>query len=109
MTLPLSALYRMELQLTSKKVRSNKLNGNNQGMMRSNSTPCPRRQMRLWYVPHRWPAKAQASLCIRAVSSELSLSHTWSMKVDKGSDQLDECACVFEEFEMAQMEKEEKC
>ena len=30
--------------------------------------------MRLWYLSHRRPAKAQASLCIRAVSPEYSLS-----------------------------------
>ena len=36
--------------------------------------------MRLWYLSHRRPAKAQASLCIRC-------SHTWSMEVDEGSDQ----------------------
>ena len=29
--------------------------------------------MRLWYLPHRRPAKAQASLRIRAVSPEPSL------------------------------------
>ena len=29
--------------------------------------------MRLWYLSHRRPAKAQASLCIRAVSPEPSL------------------------------------
>ena len=29
--------------------------------------------MRLWYLSHRRPAKAQASLCIRAVSPEHSL------------------------------------
>ena len=29
--------------------------------------------MRLWYLSHRLPAKAQASLCIRAVSPERSL------------------------------------
>ena len=29
--------------------------------------------MRLWYLSHRWPTKAQASLCIRAVLPEPSL------------------------------------
>ena len=48
--------------------------------------------MRLWYLSHRRPAKAQASLRIRAVSSaqsrqSLRCSHTWSMEVDEGSDQ----------------------
>ena len=45
--------------------------------------------MRLWYISHRRPAKAQASLRIRAVSPEPSLfAHIKyeSMKVDEGSD-----------------------
>ena len=44
--------------------------------------------MRLWYISHRQPAKAQASLHIRAVLPEPSLLHTWSMDVDKGSNQI---------------------
>ena len=41
--------------------------------------------MRLWYLSHRRPAKAQASLRIRTVSPEPSLfAH---MEVDEGSDQ----------------------
>ena len=36
--------------------------------------------MRLWYLPHRRAAKAQASQGIRCL-------HTWSMEVDEGSDQ----------------------
>ena len=37
--------------------------------------------MRLWYLSHRRPAKAQESLRI------CTISHTWSMEVDKGSNQ----------------------
>ena len=36
--------------------------------------------IRLWYLSHRRPAKAQASLRIRAVSPELRCSHTWTME-----------------------------
>ena len=42
--------------------------------------------MRLWYLSHRRPAKAQASLCIRAVSPEPSLFAHINMEVDEGSD-----------------------
>ena len=61
--------------------------------------------MRLWYLSHRRPAKAQASLRTRAVSPELSLfTH-----MNYGSKRrvrlklrhlapLDGCACVFEEW-----------
>ena len=61
--------------------------------------------MRLWYLSHRRPAKAQASLRIRAVSPEPSLfAH-----IKYGSRQmvwpklrhlapLDGCACTFEEW-----------
>ena len=41
----------------------------------------------LLYLSHRRPAKAQASLRIRAVCQSIRCSHTWSMEVDKGSDQ----------------------
>ena len=61
--------------------------------------------MRLWYLPHRWPAKAQVSLHIHAVLPEPSLFE--HMKY--GSKQrvgpkirhlaaLDGCACMFEEW-----------
>ena len=43
--------------------------------------------MRLWYLSHRRQAKAQASLCIRAVSPEPSLFAHISTGVDEGSDQ----------------------
>ena len=61
--------------------------------------------MRLWYLSHRRPAKAQASLRIRAVSPEPSLlGH-----MNYGSRRrvrpnirhlapLDGCACVFQEW-----------
>ena len=42
--------------------------------------------MRLWYLSHRRPAKAQASLRIRSVLPEPSL-FAWSMEVDEGFDQ----------------------
>ena len=46
--------------------------------------------MRLWYLSHRRPAKAKASLRIRAVSVQsrqsLRCLHTWSMEVDKVPD-----------------------
>ena len=60
--------------------------------------------MTLWYLSHRQPAKAQASLCIRAISPEPSLfAH-----IEYGSRRrvrpkishlvpLDGFACVFEE------------
>ena len=38
-----------------------------------------------WYLSHRRPVKAQARLRRCAVTPEPS--HTWSMEVDKGSDQ----------------------
>ena len=52
--------------------------------------------MRLWYLSHRWPAKAQASLRICTVLPEracasaqsrqsLRCSHTWSREVDEPS------------------------
>ena len=43
--------------------------------------------MRLWYLSHRRPAKAQASLRIRAVSPEPSLFAYISMEVDEESNQ----------------------
>ena len=43
--------------------------------------------MRLWYLSHKGPATAQASLHIHAVSPEPSLFAHISMEVDKGSDQ----------------------
>ena len=43
--------------------------------------------MRFWYLSHKRPAKAQASLRIRAVSLEPSLFAHVSMEVDEGSDQ----------------------
>ena len=43
--------------------------------------------MRLWYLLHRRPAKAQACLRIHAVSPEPSLFAHIGMEVDKGSDQ----------------------
>ena len=60
--------------------------------------------MRLWYLSHRWPAKAQASLSIRAVSPEPSLfahmTYGSRLKVQpkiRHLASLDGCACVFEE------------
>ena len=61
--------------------------------------------MRLWYLSHRRPAKAQASLRIRAVSLEPSLF----ARIKYGSRQrvlqkfrdlapLDGCICVFEDW-----------
>ena len=53
--------------------------------------PLMSKLMRLWYLSHRRPAKAQASLCILRASAQsrqgLRCSHTWSMEVDEGSDQ----------------------
>ena len=43
--------------------------------------------MRLWYLSNRRPAKAQASLHIRAARQSLCCSHTCSMEVDEGTDQ----------------------
>ena len=43
--------------------------------------------MRLWYLSHRRPAMAQASLHICTVSPEPSLFAHISMEVDEGSDQ----------------------
>ena len=61
--------------------------------------------MRLWYLPHRRPTKAQASLRILAVSPEPSLfAH---MKYGnrrrvrpkiRHLSPLDDCTCVFEEW-----------
>ena len=42
--------------------------------------------MRLWYLSHRRPVKAQASLRIRAVLPEPLLFATLSMEIDKGFD-----------------------
>ena len=65
----------------------------------------PRPAMRLWYLSHRRPAKAQVSMCIRAVSPEpLLFAH-----INYGSRQmvrptirhlapLDGCICAFEEW-----------
>ena len=44
--------------------------------------------MRLWYLSHRRPAKAQASLRICAVSSEPSLFTHMKYGRDEGSDQI---------------------
>ena len=61
--------------------------------------------MRLWYLSQRWPAKAQASLCIQAVSPEPSLfaqtKYGCRGRVRPNMRQLaplDSCACAFEEF-----------
>ena len=61
--------------------------------------------MRLWYLSHRWPAKAQASLQIRAVSPEPSLfahikyGSRWSVRPKvKHLAPLESCASVFEEW-----------
>ena len=45
--------------------------------------------MRLWYLSHRRPAKAQVSLCMHAVSPE-PLLFALSMEVDKGSEKKSE-------------------
>ena len=63
--------------------------------------------MRLWYLSHRRPAKAQASLRIRAVSPEPSLF----ARMKYGSRRrvrpkmrhlapLDDCPCTFEELSL---------
>ena len=60
--------------------------------------------MRLWYLSHRRPAKVQASLHIRAVSPEPSLSAYMKYgsrrrvrpKI-RHLARLDGCACAFEE------------
>ena len=61
--------------------------------------------MRLWYLSHRRPAKAQASLRIRAVSQEPSLFAnmkygSWRRVRPKIRHlaPLDGCACAFEEW-----------
>ena len=61
--------------------------------------------MRLRYLSHRWPAKAQASLRICAVSPESSLfahmKYGRSRRVRpkiRHLAQLDGCACAFEEW-----------
>ena len=44
--------------------------------------------MRLWYLSHKRPAKAQTSLRIPAQSRQsLRCSHTWSMEVEERFDQ----------------------
>ena len=60
--------------------------------------------MRLWYLTHRRPAKARASLRIRAILPEHSLfahinygSRRW-VRPKIRSSPLDDCACVFEEW-----------
>ena len=60
--------------------------------------------MRLWYLSHRRPAKAQTSLRIRAVSSEPSLfthmkygSRQRVRQKTRHLSPLDGCACAFEE------------
>ena len=60
--------------------------------------------MRLWYLSHRRPAKTQAILPIRAVSSELSLfahmkygSRRRVRPEIRHLVSLDGCACAFEE------------
>ena len=63
------------------------------------------RLMRLWYLSHRRPAKAQVSLCIRAASTQpLLFAHMkygsrWRVwpKI-RHLVPLDECACAFEEW-----------
>ena len=60
--------------------------------------------MRLWYLSHMRPAKAQASLCIRTVSPEPSLfahmkygsRRRVRLKI-RHLAPLDRCACAFEE------------
>ena len=61
--------------------------------------------MRLWYLSHRRPAKAQASLCIRAVSPEPSLfaymkygSRQSGRPKIRHLASLDCCACAFEDW-----------
>ena len=60
--------------------------------------------MRLWYLSQRRPAKAQASLCIRAVSTEPPLfahikygSRRRVRPKNRHLASLDGCACAFEE------------
>ena len=62
--------------------------------------------MKLWYLSHRRPAKAQAGLPIRAVSPEPSLFAHINYEVDEGARPkfrhlapLDGCAIVFTEDE----------
>ena len=43
--------------------------------------------MRLWYLSHRRPAKAQRSCAFAQSRQSLRCSHTWSIEVDEGSDQ----------------------
>ena len=43
--------------------------------------------LRLWYLSHRRPAKAQVRLRICTDLPEPSCSHTWSLEVGEGSDQ----------------------
>ena len=61
--------------------------------------------MRLWYLSYRRPAKAQASLRIRAVSPEPSLfahmkyGSRWRVRPNiRHLAPLDGCACAFEEW-----------
>ena len=61
--------------------------------------------MRLWYLSHRRPAKAQVSLRIRTVSPEPSLfahikyGSKWRVRPKiKDLAPLDGCTCVFEEW-----------
>ena len=61
--------------------------------------------MRLWYLSHRWPTKAQVSPGIRAVSPEPSLfahmkygSRRRGWPKIRHLTQLDGCACTFEEW-----------
>ena len=64
-----------------------------------------RQLMRFWYLSHRRPAKAQASLRIRAVSPEPSLFAHMNYGSRRSVRQkighlapLDGCACEFEEW-----------
>ena len=61
--------------------------------------------MRLWYLSHRRPEKAQASLCIRAVSPEPSLfahmkygSRQRVRPKIRHLAQMEGCACAFEQL-----------
>ena len=61
--------------------------------------------MRLWYLSHRWPAKAQASLRICAVLPEPSLFAHMKYRSRRRVQPkirhlapLDGCACAFEEW-----------
>ena len=61
--------------------------------------------MRLWYLSHRRPAKAQASLCMRTVPPEPSLfahikygNRRWVRPKIRHLAPLDGCACSFEKW-----------